>query len=95
MWNERSLVNVHLYVCTKSSDKSKAEKSKWSLRLVFLKSQSLFLSLVLKCVMIYSSPEPPAVLYKYFMKYSTESISILRCSRNYVYAFLFGKQFCQ
>lgn len=55
--------------------------------------QLTFESLVLKCVMIYSSLESPAVLYKYFMKYSTESISILRYSGNYLYAFWFGKQF--
>lgn len=86
-------VYVSPYMYTESSDKSQAEKSKCGLLVISKIMEFIFESLALKSGMIYSSPESPAMLYKYFIKYSIESISILRYSRNYLYAFPFGKQF--
>lgn len=58
---------------------------------VFKIMEFIFESFVLKSVMIYSLLEFRGILYKYFMKYFIEGISILRYSRNYLYVFVFGK----
>lgn len=86
-------VCVSACTCAKNKRQILGRKIHMYVPVVFLKPGSVFLSLALNCVMIYSSPESPAVLYKYFMKYSIENISILRYSRKYLYAFPFGKQF--